>query len=431
MSETQETADSRSPGGPATAGRQDGAFGALRASAGLVARLFACLLLVLSACTHKPEPLGLPATRPTVRTDVTLLDAALALRVGSADTARADDAPKQAQAGDTVWVFPVVRLVLGKQETLCLANTQHLGRVGRTADPDSGWNLAGRVSVWSRLKNDIDIEWYEVKPVKSYFRRNEPLRYQQVPLRTPRSAVRTPRPDDWFRELSGETGFRRLLVRVRYGMQSVTSSSPALEAEVARIPWVSFRQDTTWPGKLAGTLGAIPYRENSTREQTEQYVCCDSRSLIASGLAHIGYDIKSENGDRALDTLGKEIFSGYIQLGRLYDLRGRRSGFGAIQPGDVIHFQTLGSYAVVLNHPAIGGYRYGGLPARLPLLRAAHGSPEKVTLASALWSLRTLFGKSRLRVVRYEPIRNTLPVAGAKPRKVPSAPARKSRTKKK
>jgi len=369
--------------------------------------------------------------RPTIRPDVTLLDAALALRVGSADTARADDAPKQAQAGDTVWVFAVVRLVLGKQETLCLASTQHLGRVGRTADSDSGWNLAGRVSVWSRLKSDIVIEWYEVKPAKSFFRRNEPLRYQRVPLRTAHSAVRDPQPDDWFRELSGETGFRRLLVRVKYGAQSITSSDPTPAADVARVPWISFRQDTTWSGKLAGTLGAIPYRENSTREQTEHYVCCDSRSLIASGLAQIGYDIKSENGDRALDTLGKEIFSGYIQLGRLYDLRGRRSGFRAVQPGDVIHFQTLGSYAVVLNYPAIGGYRYGGLPARLPLLRAAHGSPEQVTLATALWSLRTLFGKSRLRVVRYEPSRNALPAAGADPRKAASAPARKSRTKKK
>lgn len=383
--------------------------------------LLACALAFFSACAPKPEPQGLPATRPVIRQDVTLLDVSLALRTGSADTTRASDNARLAGPGDTVWVFPVARVLLGGKETLYLANTAHVGRVGRHSDLDSGWNLAGKLSIWNRLKNDLQLEWYEVRPVKQFFGPREPLRYRLVPL----PEGRNPQPaEQWFRELTGPAGFLRLLVRVTYGNQSVASSNLSFETDVARIPWVSFRQDTAWPGRLTGLLGAIPYRLNSTIEQTGRYLCCDSRSLIASGLTQLGYEVKSTDNERWLDTLSGEVFSGYARLGRLYDRKGRRSRFHDIRPGDIVCFSTLGSYAVVLDSVRGRGYHYGGIPARLRLIRAARGSPEIATFSTALWSLRTLFGRSYFSVHRLRPlVRPTPPSPKTRPavRKQPAA----------
>ena len=406
----------------------------------------ACAIVFCSACARKPEPQGLPSLRPAVRQDVTLLDVTLALRKGSADTARANDAPKLVIPGDTVWAFPVVRVLLGGRETLCLANTSHLGRVGRYGDSDSGWKLAGRLSVWNRLKADLKLEWYEVRPVKQFFGPREPLRYRLVPMladsREPSNAGGEQSASQWFRELTGPTGFLRPLVRVTYGNQSVMSSNPSFENDIARIPWVSFRQDTAWPGRLTGLLGAIPYRLNSTREQTDRYLCCDSRSLIASGLAQLGYEVSPievtplrREGvspllfSPFLDSLSEEVFSGYIRLGRLYDRKGRRSAFHDIRPGDIIRFSTLGSYAVALKDPPGRGYHYGGIPASLKLIRAARGSPEKVTFSTALWSLRTLFGRSYFSVHRLKPLEKpkaTIRKPQAAPRKQPATKPRKS-----
>jgi hypothetical protein len=354
-------------------------------------------VLLFAACSH---PLPTPSRPTAIRSDVTLLGVALALRTGSSDTALADDAAKQVMTGDTVWAFPIVKLLIGGKETLYLANTLHLGRVGRAYDADSGWNMKGHASIWNRLKDDISIEWYEVRPVRSCFDRNEPLQYRPVSL----VAKRRDEPaEDWYRELTGKAGFTRLLVRARYGLQSAVSGNLAFEHDIGELPWVSFRQDTTWLGSLTGMLGPVPYREGSTREQTSGYVCCDSRSLVAAGLARIGYDIKSEDGDRALDTLGDTIFSGYVRFGRLYDRKGRRTGFRDVRPGDVIHFSTLESYAVALQRPPPRGFAYGGIPAGLRLIRAAHGSPEITTLSTALWSFKTLFGRSYFTVLRFKP----------------------------
>jgi hypothetical protein len=354
---------------------------------------------------------------------------ALALRTGSSDTALADDAPKQVMASDTVWAFPVVKLLIGKNDTLYLANTLHLGRVGRSSEVDSGWNTKDHTGIWNKLKDDISIEWYEVRPAKAFFGRNEPLQYRPVPLVGKRRGEPA---EDWYRELFGAAGFTRLLVRAQYGRQSVVSGNLALEHDVGRTPWASFQRDTTWPGCLTGMLGPVPYREGSTREQTNGYVCCDSRSLVAAGLAHIGYDIKPEGGDRALDTLGEEVFSGYVRLGRLYDRNGLRSTFRDVRPGDVIHFSSLGSYAVVLDRPPQRGFAYGGIPARLRLIRAAHGNPEITTLAGALWSLRTLFDRSYFTVLRFKP-QNRLPATGrpqpGTPNRRPAASRRRTRSK--
>lgn len=318
-------------------------------------------------------------------------------------------------AGDTVWAFPVVKLLIGKKETLYLANTLHLGRVGREYDADSGWNTKDHTSIWNKLKDDISIEWCEVRPVKSCFGRNEPLQYRPVPLVAKGAAGRDTPAEDWYRELTGNPGFFRLLVRARYGLQSVLSDNLAFEHDVGELPWVSFRKDTSWLGFLTGFLGPVPYREGSTREQTSSYICCDSRSLVAAGLARIGYDIKPEYGDRALDTLGETVFSGHVRFGRLYDGKGRRSAFRDIRPGDVIHFSTLESYAVVLERPPARGLAYGGMPARLRLIRAARGRPEITTFATALWSLRTLFGRSYFTVLRFKP-QHKLQVTGNKPK---------------
>lgn len=363
-----------------------------------LARWPACALaLLFAACSHPPPA---PSRQTAIRPDVTLLGVALALRTGSSDTALADDAAKQVMTGDTVWAFPVVKLLIGGRETLYLANTLHLGRVGRAYDSDSGWNMKGRTSIWNKLKDDISIEWHEVRPVKSCFDRNEPLQYRPVPL----VAKRRDEPDeDWYRELTGRAGFFRLLVQARYGLQSIVSGNLAFEHDVGELPWVSFRQDTSWLGSLTGMLGPVPYREGSTREQTSGYVCCDSRSLVAAGLARIGYDTKAEGGDLALDTLGETVFSGYVRFGQLYDRKGRRTGFRDVRPGDVIHFSTLGSYAVVLQRPPTRGFAYGGIPAGLRLIRAAHGSPEITTFIRALWSFRTLFGRSYFTVLRFKP----------------------------
>jgi len=388
--------------------------------------LLACALALLLACARKPEPQGLPSARSVIRQDVTLLDVSLALRRGSADTTRANDDAKQAGPDDTVWVFPVVRVVRGERETLCLANTAHVGRVGRQDELDSGWNLAGRVSIWNRLKKDLQLEWYEVRPVKQFFGRNERLRYRMVPLAG--SKGREPA-EQWYRELLGPSGFTRLLVRVTYGSQSVASSNLSFESDIARIPWVSFRRDAAWPGRLTGLLGAIPYRSGSTREQTDRYLCCDSRSFVASGLAQLGYEVKSTDEARWLDTLSQEVFSGYVRVGRLYDRKGRRSGFHDIRSGDIVHFSTLGSYAVVLDSTRHRGYHYGGIPANLKLLRAARGSPEIVTFSTALWSLRTLFGRSCFSVHRLKPlVKQQAPSRKPPPtvRKQPAARLRKS-----
>jgi hypothetical protein len=368
---------------------------------------------LFAACSHPPPA---PSRQVVIRPDVTLLGVALALRTGSSDTALADDAPKQVMAGDTVWVFPVVKLLIGKKDTLYLANTLHLGRVGRSSETDSGWNTKDHTSIWNKLKDDISIEWYEVRPVKSFFGRNEPLEYRPVPL----AAKRRDEPaEDWYREFSGKAGFTRLQVRARYGLQTAFNDNLAFEHDVGQIPWASFRQDTTWFGCLTGMLGPVPYREGSTREQTNDYVCCDSRSLVAAGLAHIGYDIKPEDGDRALDALGEEVFSGYVRLGRLYDRKGLRSAFRDVRPGDVIHFSSLESYAVVLQRPP-RGFTYGGIPARLRLIRAAHGSPEITTFSTALWSLRTLFARSYFTVLRFKP--QNKPQAIANKQKATSRP---------
>ena len=64
-------------------------------------------------------------------------------------------------------------------------------------------------------------------------------------------------------------------------------------------------------------------------------------------LAQLGYEVKSPDNERWLDTLSEEVFSGYVRLGRLYDRTDRRSRFHDIRPGDIVRFSTLGSYAVV------------------------------------------------------------------------------------
>lgn len=342
----------------------------------------------------------MPTRQVAIRPDVTLLGVSLALRTGTADSTRAEDRPRQVMAGDTVWAFPVVKLLIAGKETLYLANTLHLGRVGRAFDSDSGWNTSNHTSIWNKLKDDISIEWYEARPVKSCFGPHEPLKYRAVPLARNAHAESV---ENWYREVTGRPGLFRFLVRARYGVQSVASDNLSSEHDIGALPWVSFRQDTTWLGFLTGLVGPVPYREGSTREQTSGYVCCDSRSLIAAGLGQIGYAVKPEDGDRALDTLGREVFSGYVRFGRLYDRRGRRSAFRDIRPGDVIHFSTLESYAVALAQPSRRGLAYGGIPAGLRLIRAARGSPEITTFATALWSLRTLFGRSYFTVLRYEP----------------------------
>jgi hypothetical protein len=283
----------------------------------------------------------------------------------------------------------------------------------------------GRVSIWNRLKNGLKLEWYEVRPVKQFFGPREPLRYWMVPRPEGKNAQPA---EAWYRELTGPSGFLRLLVRATYGNQSVTSSNLSFETDVARIPWVSFREDTAWPGQLTGLLGAIPYRLNSTTEQTGRYLCCDSRSLIASGLAQLGYEVRPADETRWLDSLSEEVYSGYVRVGRLYDRRGRRSGFHDIRPGDIIHFSTLGSYAVVLDDARRRGYHYGGIPARLRLLRAAHGSPEMVTFSTALWSLRTLFDRSYFSVHRLKPIVKPPTPSRKPPAAVRKQPAARRRT---
>ena len=403
-----------------------------------LALLCSCVsgLLALLGCARQGG--NQPGWRPGMampRTDVTLLGVCLGFRVGTREGTPAKDSPRVALPDDTVWAYPVVKVTLGDRQldTIYLANTARLECAGW------GWNVRDKVRIWSPLKNEVKLEWYEVKPTRARFRRHAALSYRLQRLSTPEAGQPV---DQWYREFSGHQGTMRLVVRAAYGTQSVTSGSVYSEAAVKEIPGISFRPDTFGIGWAATLLGSVPYRDGSSLEQTAGYLSCDSRSVVIYYLRHtcgrsLSGDTIPNRGDsghvpsldRTLDSAGQLVFKGYIRLGRLYDERGRRAHLRLgkdLRRGDVIHFTTLGSYGLVWDDHPPGGYSYGGIPARLPLLRAAQSYPQVQPFYTTLWSLRTLFGKSWFKVLRYEPIIRAAPPAKKKIVARP-APANKRR----
>ena len=351
--------------------------------------------LLLVACASRSPQATLP-----LRGDVTLLDVRLVAKVGYGDSALADDQPKEVKTSDTILVYPVVRVLDGeaRRETLYLSNTTHVRRVG--SDPDTtrpGWPIHRRIDIWNKLKSDIRIEWFEITPSGTCYPRGAAIHYFLKPL-TGRG---------WSQELTGTPGTRRLAVEVHYGSQVVRSCQPVSEAVVAGSPWLSFRPDTTAGGWAANTIGGLPCREGSWPEQTFARTSCDSRSLVAYALSHIGYHFDSLNTE-TMDSMGELVFSGYVRMGRLYDLQGRpaRLKLGTdVQQSDVIHFLTSHCYGIVARDSAVPGVSYGGLPARLPVLSACDASPQIMTLGSLLMAHRFLlaayFGKSEIAIRRY------------------------------
>jgi hypothetical protein len=386
--------------------------------------------MILWACVPNPQQ----SARPGVRTDVGLLDVKLVFKPGRRENALADERPTEAMLGDTVGVYPVVQLTTGDKtkDTVYLANTTRIARVGASGDTiGPGWPIQGRLSIWSKLKNLVKIEWYEVRPAKSHYRKGEKISYRLAPLAA----------QGWYQEFTGPLGSRRLVVRAQVGKQSVSSSYVGSEDAVSRIPWMTFRQDTTSTGWTFALLGAVPYREGSSSGKTRQLISYDSRTLVAYGLAHAGYQLSSDISTRELDSIGRPVFQGYIKFGRLYDQQGRRADLllgRDLRRGDVIRFLTLKTSGVVADERPRSGWSYGGIPARLPIISAGPGFPKIRPLYSMLWSLKTLWGRAYIKILRYDPIpqppppkvrRKPAPQPGpgaASKSKTPKPPATKS-----
>jgi hypothetical protein len=154
-------------------------------------------------------------------------------------------------------------------------------------------------------------------------------------------------------------------------------------------------------------LGGVPFHDGSSDQQTAAFISCDDRTLLTSGLARIGYSLGAGSTPDEIDSAGRIMFQGYIRYGRLYDEEGRRAVVSLgrdLRRGDVIHFTTLGQYGIVADDSPRSGWSYGGIPAGLPVIQALSSYPQIRPFYAALWSLRTLFGKSNLKILRYEAI---------------------------
>lgn len=355
----------------------------------------ACCLLACSRPAHH----GRPTARKELNKDIVLLDVALAFKVGTSENRLADDAPKQVLMGETVWVYPVVRLQVpdtgSLKDTVYLANTLHLGRIGRNGDTLApSWLLPANRKLWSKYKNDVSIEWFLVEPTRRYFRKAEKARYHLKTLDT----------CSWCLELTGPTGTRRLVALARYGTQAAFSGNIASEDAVSRLPWVSFLPDTTNLGWSSAMLGLIPYRDACTQAEALRLTGCDDKGLLAYGLCHTGYRLGE---DAKLDSAGQLVFQGYIKLGRLYDTLGRPAHLALgrdVKQGDAIHFLSLRRYGLVVDVRPRTGLNYGGLPYRLPVLSAYRDFPRIQPLYQVLFSWRTLFTRSAIKVLRYPPV---------------------------
>jgi hypothetical protein len=189
--------------------------------------LLACGLL---SCT-RPKPKADRSDKPAL----TLLEVCLAMRTSANPGGPVDDLSKEARPRDTVQVFPVVMAALGEkmQDTVYLSNTTRLGRVGRYTTFGQGWRTAGRVNIWSSLKDDISIEWYNVEQSKKRLGKRQIIRYRPVRLSG----------DGWYRECTGQHGNLRLLVKARYGRQVIANGSINTEREIGLLPQIKFSSE--------------------------------------------------------------------------------------------------------------------------------------------------------------------------------------------
>lgn len=378
------------------------------------------VLAVFVGCNREPNRIEIRVERQDVR----LLDVRLALRKGSHPGVRADDASKNALLGDTIWVYAVVRLTVGNRpelETVYFAHTQDIGPVGRDGDSaQPGWQLGRRVQVWNRLKQDIELKWYEVRPVKSYYRAGEPVEFWRAPLGW----------TGWYQELVGPVGFRRLIIEARYGSQIVTSGSTATEEAVLKIPYVCFAPDSTFLGQIMPFVDNLPYRPGSRLSSTLQGISYDTPLLIAAGLRSLGYRFPDGSTSLQFDSLAKVTFQGYIRFGRLYDTAGRPV---ALQPGrdlhsgDVILLPASRTCLVVASDSARSGTKPLGLPLGLRVITLGNSFAriQPLWLGISLW--RRLLNKTRMQVLHFDPapvMPAVKPKAGA--RTVRPSPARKT-----